>query len=108
MKTSTSPVSGEIVLVCRALGALDRSVHLLAPPGLSATTAFNGANGRPARKLNLPPKRRAQLKLQGQYIGYIRQLRPKQKAEVKKVREKQGMKAAIRSAQAFTQRRKVA
>jgi len=48
-----------------------------------------------ARKLRLSPKRRAQLKLQGQYMAYLRALKPKQKAEVKRLREMKGMQAAL-------------
>jgi hypothetical protein len=35
------------------------------------------------RAIVLTPKRRAQLKLQGAYMGYMRQLKPAQKARVK-------------------------
>jgi len=51
-----------------------------------------------ARKLRLSPKRRAQLKLQGRYIGYIRQLRPRQKAEVRRIQKRMGVEKAIRKA----------
>ena len=63
---------------------------------LSMELRGNGrANGRarPVRKLNLSPKRRAQLKLQGQYIGYLRNLKPRQKPEVKRLRERMGIQA---------------
>jgi hypothetical protein len=50
---------------------------------------------RPRRKLNLSPARRAALKLQGQYMGYIRTLPPRSKARVRGVREKDGVRAAI-------------
>jgi len=43
----------------------------------------------------LSPKRRTQLKLQGKYMGYLRGLKPKQKAEVRRLRERKGMRAAI-------------
>jgi hypothetical protein len=49
----------------------------------------------PKRTLRITPKRRAQLKLQGAYLGYMRQLKPAQKAAVKAVREKRGFEAAI-------------
>jgi hypothetical protein len=59
----------------------------------------SGAARKPAnrtgRKLRISPKRRAQLKLQGQYMGYLRQLKPAQKARVKAVRERRGIEAAI-------------
>jgi hypothetical protein len=50
------------------------------------------------RTVHLTPKRRAQLKLQGAYMGYMRQLKPAQKARVKAVKEKRGFEAAIRVA----------
>jgi hypothetical protein len=53
---------------------------------------------KPRRKLRITAKRRAQLKLQGAYMGYMRQLKPAQKARVKAVKEKRGFEAAIRVA----------
>jgi hypothetical protein len=51
--------------------------------------------GRRGRKLKLPPARRSSLKLQGHYIGYLRNLKPRQKAQVKAVRSARGLPAAI-------------
>jgi hypothetical protein len=53
------------------------------------------ATGTPRRRLRISPKRRAQLKLQGAYMGYMRQLGPRQKARVKAEKEKRGIGAAI-------------
>lgn len=53
---------------------------------------------KPRRKLKITPKRRAQLKLQGAYMGYMRQLGPRQKARVKAVKEQKGFEAAIKLA----------
>jgi hypothetical protein len=50
------------------------------------------------RPVRLTRARRAQLKLQGQYMGTIRGLKPAQKAKVKAVKERRGMEAAIRIA----------
>jgi hypothetical protein len=58
-------------------------------------------NGSPAshssarRKLTITPARRAALKLQGQYMGYLRNLKPKQKSVVKALRVKKGIRPAI-------------
>ena len=49
----------------------------------------------PRRQLKITTKRRAQLKLQGAYMGYMRQLKPAQKLRVKAVKEKRGLEAAI-------------
>ncbi len=53
---------------------------------------------RPRRKARLTAARRAALKLQGQYIGTMRGLRPAQKAKVKKIRQKKGIRRAIAAA----------
>jgi hypothetical protein len=60
------------------------------------------ASARKTRKLRITPARRAQLKLQGRYLGYMRQLGPRQKARVKAVKEKKGFEAAIRVAKRLT------
>jgi hypothetical protein len=99
MPNSSSPVSLEIATLRRSLKAVDRSLRRLAP---KLRAAGNGrANvkvARPVRKLRLSPKRRAQLKLQGQYMGYLRGLKPRQKEEVRKVRDARGVEVAIKKA----------
>ena len=50
------------------------------------------------RNVKISPKVRALRRLQGKYMGYVRRLKPAEKARVKEVREKQGMQAAIRLA----------
>ena len=50
------------------------------------------------RAVTLTPKRRAQLKLQGAYMGFMRQLKPAQKAKIKALKAKKGFEAAIRQA----------
>ena len=47
------------------------------------------------RPIRITLKRRAQLKLQGAYMGYVRQLGPRQKARAKAVKGKRGFEAAI-------------
>jgi hypothetical protein len=47
-------------------------------------------------------KARASLVLQGRYMGYVRQLKPRQKAQVRKIREAKGVRAAIAKAKRFT------
>jgi len=69
------------------------------------TGRWVGVLGKPRRPLKLTPKRRAQLKLQGAYMGYMRQLKPRQKARVKAVKEKRGFEAAIRVARTLAARR---
>jgi len=67
----------------------------------SAGRRRGGAAAGPRRTVTLTPKRRAQLKLQGAYMGYMRQLKPAQKARVKGVKEKKGYEAAIRLAKSL-------
>ena len=56
------------------------------------------------RKLHITAKRRAQLKLQGAYMGCMRQLKPAQKLRVKAVKEKKGFEAGIRLAKRLAKR----
>lgn len=46
-------------------------------------------------------KRRAQLRLQGQYIGFSRMLPVSQRARVRKERQKNGILAAIKLAKRY-------
>lgn len=50
---------------------------------------------KPRRRLRLSPQRRAALKLQGQYMGYLRGLKPRQKARVKALAASKGVRAAV-------------
>jgi hypothetical protein len=61
-----------------------------------AIGANPGGNGRSRSRLSR--KARASLALQGRYMGYVRQLNPRQKAQVRKIRESKGMRAAIAKA----------
>ena len=54
---------------------------------------------RPKRVLNLSAKRRANLEVQGKYMGTMRGLKPAQRDIVKKIRVEEGIAAAIREAQ---------
>jgi hypothetical protein len=56
------------------------------------------------RSLKLSPQRRAALKLQGQYMGYIRNLKPRQKARVKALKAAKGFRAAIGLAKQLAER----
>ncbi len=54
------------------------------------------------RNVTISPKVRALRRLQGKYMGYVRRLKPTEKARVREVREKQGMQAAIRLASSLS------
>ncbi len=64
----------------------------------SAAMASRSGNGRRMRSVRLSPARRAALRLQGEYMGRIRNLRPTEKARVKALRARKGIPAAIRLA----------
>ncbi len=50
---------------------------------------------RPASRKAFSAKARASLVFQGRYMGYMRQLKPRQKVQVRRIREAKGVKAAI-------------
>lgn len=54
--------------------------------------------GRKAARRKLSPKTRALRRLQGKYMGHVRNLTAAEKARVKAVRERQGIEAAIKLA----------
>ena len=62
---------------------------------LSANGTKKG-NGRSRPRLSA--KARASMVLQGRYMGFMRQLKPGQKAQVRKIRETKGVRAAIQNA----------
>jgi hypothetical protein len=97
-KLTNSVLAMELTNVRKSLRSLDHSLRRLAPM-LSAAMSMNGVskgNGRIRPRLS--PKGRASLVLQGRYMGYMRQLKPRQKAQVRKVKEVKGVRAAIRAA----------
>lgn len=102
MKTnnrSMNHMTTEIRAMRRSVSSLDRSIRRLAPM-LRAMAVTNGANGAGRRRRpRLTAKQRAALKIQGRYMGFMRQLRPKQKAEVRRIREKIGVLAAVKRAE---------
>ena len=88
----------EIRSIRVALRQLVRSFDRLASV---LATAESPREKRPRRKLRLTPARRAALKLQGRYMGYLRGLKPTQIARVKKIRAQKGIRAAIAEAGLF-------
>ena len=87
-----NPVASDITTIRRTLRTLDSALGRLAASLGSVRT--NGA-APVKRKLNLTPARKAALKLQGQCMGYLRNLKPKQKAEVKALKAAKGIRPAI-------------
>jgi hypothetical protein len=86
-------VTNQLRIMRRSLSTLDRALRLLSS---SMRRLEKSGTGRAVRrKLNLSPSRRAALKLQGRYMGYVRKLGAKQKARVKAIRAEKGIHAAI-------------
>jgi hypothetical protein len=71
-----------------------------------AQTNGRAVSAQPQRKMSA--KARASLKLQGRYMGYMRQLKPRQKAQIRKIKETKGVRAAIGEAKRFRERSKAA
>ena len=95
-------INSEIQSIRRSLTAIGRSLGRL---GRSIEAAARAARQEPKRrKLRLSPKRAAQLKLQGQYIGHMRMLPAREQARVKALRVEKGIRAAIRYAQSVSKR----
>ena len=57
-------------------------------------------NGRARPRLSA--KSRASLVLQGRYMGYMRQLNPRQKAQVRRIRAAEGVRVAVQKARQLT------
>ena len=81
-------------------------------PGASAARASRRPTRRAravrkkrVRRIKMSPRVRALRKLQGKYMGYVRRLKPAEKARVRSVREKQGMASAIRLAKSLGARK---
>ena len=94
--TRRRSLNTEIQTIRRSLASIARALGRLGPALEAAARVPRGP--RPARKLKLSPERMAALKLQGQYIGYIRTLPPRQKQRVQAVRAEKGIRAAIAQA----------
>ncbi len=88
-----SLIRDNVATLRRSLTILDRALRRL-------SASMNGSpeghvTVRARRKLTITPARRAALKLQGQYMGYLRNLKPKQKTVVKALRLQKGIRPAI-------------
>jgi hypothetical protein len=66
-----------------------------AAPAAKSAPAKRAASAPAPRKLQMSPKRRAQLKLQGEYIGLLRGLAEGAKSRIKAMAREKGFAAAI-------------
>lgn len=94
-RSEIKPVAAEV----RQLRRLVRQLRQTVRRQTTALRRFAAGDARPARrKLTLTRERRAQLKLQGQYMGYLRGLPPRKRAQVKAARLMKGLEQAIKLA----------
>ena len=93
----------ELQSISRSLASVSRAFARLGPVLEAVARGAAGPDLVP-RPRNLSPERRAELKLQGSYIGHVRKLSLRQRAQVKKLREAKGVRAAIRLAKALSRK----
>jgi hypothetical protein len=86
-------IGRDVLAIRRALASIGRALARLVPALQAAVRAPKG--GRTRRKLRLSPARRRALKKQGQYMGYLRSLKPRQKTQLKALRSTKGVSAAV-------------
>lgn len=96
-KSRPRSLNVEIQSIRRSLSSIGRALARLGP-ALEAAARGPKAPKAPGPKRRLTPERRAALVLQGQYIGHLRMLPARQQAQVKDIRLKKGIRAAIRHA----------
>jgi len=84
-----------IQAVRSSVAKIERAVDRLAALLRDAESAARSSNGAARRKPRLSAERRHALKLQGQYMGFMRQLGPRQKAKVKALKASKGYTPAI-------------
>ena len=92
----------------KSLRALARALTLAAQ-ALQEEAASSGNAHAPSthtsrKRRPMSARRLAQLRLQGQYIGFSRMLPVSQRARVRREREKNGIQAAIRLAKRYGNR----
>ncbi len=93
-------IGRELASARRSLRALEQSLARLATQvRVINRNNFHTPKGKPRRKLKLLPARLKALRLHGRYLGYMRQLKSRAKAEVRALRAKKGVRAAIKRAQ---------
>ena len=101
---SRSQVEKQARVILKSLGAIAEALARLVAVAKAAEGAKRPTASRGRRKLQLSPTRLAALKLQGSYMGYLRNLNPRQKAQVKALRGKKGVRAAIAMAKKMSER----
>ncbi len=98
-------ISKEILTLRLSLSAVDRSLRRFAAM-ISQMDGRIEHRRKPRARSRRPlsAKARASLVLLGRYMGYMRQLKPRQKALVRKIKETKGVRAAIVKAKKLVSR----
>jgi hypothetical protein len=99
-RASTAELRTVRASVAKIMRAVDRLASLLR----EAETAARRSGGESRRKPRLSPERRRALKLQGRYMGFMRQLGSRQKARVKSVKAAKGYAPAITLAKSLARK----
>ncbi len=97
--------------VAKALRSRDQEIRelkerLASLESLAASTGSAGSSRRkaPSARRRISPRVRALRRRQGRYMGFVRRLKPAQKARVRALREKKGIEAAIRLASSLARK----
>jgi len=89
-------IGRQVQTIRTSLSAIGAALRRLDRPFQEFLAAGKVRAQAPSRaRPKLSARRRAALKLQGRYMGLVRPLKPRQKAQVKAVRAKNGIHAAI-------------
>jgi hypothetical protein len=106
MPPHTRTVSQEFRTLSTLFRGLAETFSRLAPMtanGASVNEKLESRGQKPLRrKPQLTAERRRALKLHGQYLGSIRGLKPRQRAQVKKIRAAKGARVGIAAARRMT------
>ena len=94
----------ELHVVRASLAKIERAVARLASRLREAEAAARSSETEGRRKPRLSRERRHALKIQGQYMGFMRQLGPRQKARVKAVKAQKGYTPAIALAKSLARK----
>jgi len=99
-KSRPRSINLEVQSIRRSLSSIGRALARLGP-ALDAAARGKAAPVARGPKRRLSAERRAALVLQGQYIGHLRMLAPRQQAQVADLRRQKGIRAAIRHAKSL-------
>jgi len=94
----------QLQIVRTSMARIERALHRLASMLREAESAAPATNASGRRKPRLSRARRQALKLQGQYMGFMRQLGPRHKAKVRAMKARKGYTSAIALAKSLARK----